>query len=226
MSDFKVGQVEQPVNYQQKCCCVMVLDVSGSMSGDPIRQLNEGLQSFYEEIKNDPVSRDRLEVAVVEFSDKVNTLIDPSLIENFTMPTLSTKGTTALVDGVREGISIVKARKAWYKQTGQTYYRPWVILITDGAPDSGQEIDGLASEVRQAVADKDFVFFAVGVDGADMSVLQHISDPSMPPAPLNGLKFKEFFDWLSASMSAVTSSGDGDTINLPSPADWMKGFTI
>ncbi len=224
--DFKVGQIEHPQNYDQKCCCVMVLDVSGSMSGDPINQLNDGLKDFHEEIKKDSVTKNRLEVAVVEFSDTVNTLIDPSLADYFDMPTLSTKGTTALVDGVREGISIVKTRKDWYKQTGQTYYRPWVILITDGAPDSGQDIDGLATEVRQAVKDKDFVFFAVGVDGADMNVLQQISDPSMPPAMLQGLKFANFFKWLSASMGAVTHGETGDTITLPSPADWMTGFTI
>lgn len=218
--------VETPSNYEQKCCCVMVLDVSGSMSGDRINQLNQGLKEFQEEIKEDSTTKNRLEVAVVEFCDEVKTLVDPSLIDDFTMPVLTTKGTTALVDGVREGISIARNRKAWYKQTGQTYYRPWVILITDGAPDAGQDIDGLANEIQQAVANKDFVFFAVGVENADMNVLQRISDTSMPPAKLKGLKFAEFFKWLSASMGTITSSGEGATINLPSPADWMTGFKI
>jgi uncharacterized protein YegL len=217
---------ESPENYQQKCCCALVLDVSGSMDGAPIKELNEGLQEFYRDIQTDSTTADRLEVAVIEFSDSIKTLIDPSLAANFTMPTLTTKGTTKLVDGVREGINVVRSRKAWYKQTGQPYYRPWIILITDGAPDIGQDINGLAAEIRDGVSKKDFFFFAIGVQGGDMNMLTSISDSSMPPAKLQGLKFSEFFKWLSASMTTVTNSKDGDKVNLPNPAGWMTGFSV
>lgn len=221
--DFKT---ESPENYEQKCCCTLVIDVSGSMSGAPIKELNDGLKTFYHDIQNDPTTANRLEVALVEFSDVIKTLIDPSLVSNFTMPILSTKGSTKLVDGVREGISIAQSRKNWYKQTGQPYYRPWVILITDGAPDANQDVNGLAAEIKQAVANKDFFFFAIGVENADMSMLAKISDSAMPPAKLQGLKFIEFFKWLSASMSTVTNSKEGDQTNLPDSSNWMKGFKI
>lgn len=223
-NEFKT---ESPENYEQKCCCALVLDVSGSMAGSAIIELNEGLQEFYKDIQADSTTANRLEVAVVEFSDNVNTLIDPSLATNFSMPHLTTKGSTKLVDGVREGIRVVLSRKAWYKQTGQPYYRPWVILITDGAPDSDQDVNGVASEIRNSMSNKEFFFFAIGVQGADMNMLTNISDPSMPPAKLQGLKFSEFFKWLSASMTTVTNSKDGDKVNLPSPTDWItKPFTV
>ena len=217
---------ESPENYQQKCCCALVLDVSGSMDGAPIIELNNGLQDFYRDIQTDSTTADRLEVAVIEFSDSIKTLIDPSLVSNFTMPTLTTKGTTKLVDGVREGINVVRSRKAWYKQTGQPYYRPWIILITDGGPDGGQDVPGLAKEIRDGVSKKEFFFFAIGVQGADMNMLKTISDPSMPAAQLQGLKFSNFFKWLSASMTTVTNSKDGDKVNLPNPAGWMIGMTV
>ena len=41
---------EEPSNFEQKCLCVLVLDVSGSMSGSPINLLNEGLRRFQEEL--------------------------------------------------------------------------------------------------------------------------------------------------------------------------------
>ena|SRR5687768_17565455 len=97
MTTFKA---ESPENYQQKCCCCLVVDVSGSMSGAPINELNDGIQAFYRDIQGDPTMADRLEMAVVEFSDRVTTLVDPSLVTNFTMPTLTTKGLTDLVGGV------------------------------------------------------------------------------------------------------------------------------
>jgi uncharacterized protein YegL len=215
-----------PENYQQKCCCALVLDVSGSMDGAAIKELNDGLQEFYRDIQTDSTTADRLEVAIIEFCDTVTTLVDPSLASNFTMPILTTKGTTKLVDGVREGINIVQTRKAWYKQTGQLYYRPWIILITDGAPDHGQDVNSLAAEIKDGVSKKDFNFFAIGVQGADMTMLGNISDQSMPPAQLKGLQFSQFFKWLSASMTTITNSKDGDKTNLPNPAGWMNGFTV
>lgn len=216
---------ESPVNYEQKCCCVLVLDVSGSMAGNPIDELNAGLKEFYQDISEDSTTANRLEVGIVEFCDTVQTLVDPNLVHNFTMPTLTTKGTTALVDGVREGIRIVRDRKTWYKQTGQPYYRPWVILMTDGVPDGNQDIQGLSNEIKDAVYRKDFFFFALGVQGASMDILNKISDSSMPPAMLQGLKFSSFFRWLSASMQAVANSKEGQTVNMADPTAWMKGLT-
>lgn len=59
-----------------------------------------------------------------------------------------------------------------------------------------------------------------------MSMLSKISSPQMPPRPLKGLKFTEFFKWISASLTIVTNSQDGDKIDLLSAADRMKGFAI
>lgn len=218
--------VETPDNYEQKCLCVLVLDVSGSMDGEPIKQLNQGIESFYQDITQNSTTANRLEVCVIEFSSTANILVEPSLADKFTMPTLTTKGSTALVDGVRLAIKKVNEHKNWYKQTNQKYYRPWIILMTDGAPDSDQDVNGLAQEIKQAVAAKNFFFFAVGVQGAKMDVLKQISSPDMQPAMLEGLKFGDFFKWLSASMTTVTSSKEGDTVSMANPANWMKGFKI
>jgi hypothetical protein len=37
-------------NPEQRCPCILILDVSGSMSGKPIDELNEGLQSVKTEL--------------------------------------------------------------------------------------------------------------------------------------------------------------------------------
>jgi uncharacterized protein YegL len=218
--------VETPENYEQKCLCVLVLDVSSSMDGQPIMQLNRGIQSFHQDVVSNSTTANRLEICVIEFSSTVEVLIEPALVENFKMPTLKTKGTTAMVDGVRAGIKKVDERKNWYKQTNQKYYRPWIILMTDGVPDSNQDVNGLAEEIRNGVSNRSFFFFAVGVQGARMDILQRLSSPDMPPAMLEGLKFGDFFKWLSASMTTVTNSKDGDTVKMPDPGSWMKALKI
>lgn len=217
---------EAAKNYAQKCTCILILDVSGSMSDKPITELQKGIADFYEDIQNEPSTLDRLELGIITFGSRIDCVQEPMLLHQKTAPTLTINGSTRLVDGVREGIAKVEARKSWYKTTGQPYYRPWLILMTDGAPDGDQDVTGLAAQIKADVLAKKYVFYALGVQGADMNVLNHLSAQGMPPAQLQGLKFIEFFKWLSASMAAITTSKDGDKIKLPSPKDWMNEFTI
>lgn len=226
--------LETAVNFEQKTICCLVVDVSGSMSGSPIDQLNQGLQQFHTEIQQDNATANRLEIAIVEFSDTVECVQQPALVDHFTPPVLQTKGTTKLVDGVREGISLVKARKQFYKSTGQPYNRPWIILITDGAPDSGQDVKGLTQEIDSGMAAKDFFFLPIGVTGADMTMLDSIAgsytDKSgthkVSPLPLDSAKFSEFFQWLSHSMAIASSdANEQGGQNIPMPT-WLTGYQV
>ena len=223
-NDFSAESAE---NYEQKCLCVLVLDVSGSMRGAPIAELNKGLQDFYNEIKEDETTSQRLEVCIMTFADRVNTLQEPSLVDNFTMPTLTAYGSTAMVDAITEAIDKVEARKKWYKETGQPYYRPWIILMTDGEPDSGQDVYGLGPRIKSDTAAKRYVFLPIGIQDANMQTLE-ILQGEMPPKKLQGLKFKQFFQWLSASMGTIVNHTEGERVDLtPDPSDnWMESFTI
>lgn len=218
---------ERAINLEQKCLCVLVLDVSGSMGGNPITELNKGLQEFYADISSDPTTSQRLEVAIVTFSHVVNTVQPPALVEHFTMPRLTANGSTAMVDAVMEAIDIVDARKAWYKQTNQSYYRPWIVLMTDGEPDSDQNVSMLANQIKQDTANKRYQFMPIGVGGqVNMNILNQIKG-NIPPTKLQGTKFSSFFEWLSASMGTIVSPGAGNQVNISAGAEnWMDKIEI
>ena len=215
-------QGETPDNYEQKCLCMLVLDTSGSMAGYPIRQLNKGLQDFYKAVEEDMTAANRLEVSIITFSTAVQCIQEPSLIHNFDMPTLSAGGTTKLVDALRLSMESIETRKTWYKDTGQPYYRPLLILITDGEPDHDQDAKGVAQEIRAAIASKKFTFFGLGVKGYNHKKLAAICPPSTPPLPLAGHKFSEFFKWLSNSIGIITKSKEGENIDLPPVSGWTQ----
>ena len=64
------------------------------------------------------------------------------------------------------------------------------------------------------------IFFAIGVEGADINTLRQIAPPERPPVLLNGLDFRSMFLWLSKSMKRVSSSQlGGAMITLP-PVGW------
>lgn len=223
--DFYQG--DQPMNYEQKCACSLVLDVSGSMSGEPMEQLNMGLQQFYIDILQDITALSRLEVQLITFSDVIRLENDFALMdEDYVMPHLKASGSTRLVDGVRAAIKSIEARKVWYKESGQTYYRPYIILISDGSPDQGQDVKGLAEEIRRGVENKNFNFWSFGVGNVNMNVLKELSHPNFPPLMLKGLEFIKFFKWLSNSMGAVTHSKEGEKIDITPKSEGENPFQI
>ncbi|MGB5024648.1 MAG: VWA domain-containing protein [Saprospiraceae bacterium] len=208
-------------NQEPRCLVVLVLDTSYSMDKDPIQELNKGLIDFADGIKRDTTARKRVEVAIITFDSEIKCIQEPALVDDFTMPTLVVNGTTKLVDGVRTSINFVEARKDWYRRNGLDYYRPHIVLMTDGAPDDDQDLAALIQELKIGGQGKHFVFMPVGVLGANQQVLNKIAQPDYPPLPLEGLEFGKFFKWLSKSISSVSKSAQNENVTFDNP-DWIK----
>ena len=215
-------------NAEMKCPLVLVLDRSSSMVGDPIKELNRGLKIFQTQIQNDEVAAARLEVAVVSFADDVRIERDFSLFENTAIPTIEAYGRTDLATGVMEAITRIEARKIWYKDQGLQYYRPYIVVITDGLPTSSQErIDQMIEMVKKGAKDKRFNLWAFGVENADMDFLKQMSPPGFPPQKLKGINFAEFFKWLSSSFSTITASKRDEQVDIsPKPSENPFQITV
>lgn len=208
-------------NFEQKCLCVLVLDTSYSMDDGSIDELNAGLKRFQDELLKDKTTRDRLEVAIVTFDSDVKTIQQPALLTDFSMPTLECNGSTSMIDGISEAIDIVENRKQYYKSHGIPYYRPWIVMMTDGYPDSDQDVDGMSSRIKDAHQHKEFVFMGVGVgDSISEDVLKQLAQSDFPPMKMQAVKFCEFFTWLSNSMSGVSNS-TGTDVTIPNPTEWL-----
>jgi len=86
-------------------------------------------------------------------------------------------------------------------------------MLTDGAPTD--DVSAAAAAIREGEASKSFMFFAVGVDGADMNRLSQIS--VRQSLTLRGLSFREMFVWLSNSLGTVSRSQPSDAPALTNP---------
>ncbi|MCM1984581.1 vWA domain-containing protein [Lyngbya confervoides] len=214
-----VGQPEFVENPENRCPVVLLVDTSSSMSGQPIQALNEGLRAFKEAVMKDEQASLRVDVAIVSFGP-VELVQDFVTIDQFDPPALTAMGLTPMGEAIDYALDLLEGRKETYRQNGIQYYRPWVFLITDGAPNPDSPWQAAAHKIQDAEAQRKLSFFAVGVQGADMGTLQRITPAERPPLMLNGLDFRAMFLWLSDSMVRVSSSTVGsDMVALP-PVGW------
>ena len=214
-------EVGFPDNPEPRCPCVLLVDVSTSMYGDPINELNEGLVLFKEELNKDQLASLRVEVAVITFGSTAEVVQDFVTADRFEPPTLVANGTTMMSAGINLALDKIEERKQVYRDNGIDYYRPWLFLITDGAPTEPPDVVNAASErLKQAEDENRVAAFSVGVMDADMPMLMEISPRR--PLMLQGLEFQGMFVWLSQSMSRVSGSQTDDKIDLDTDGlkDW------
>jgi uncharacterized protein YegL len=230
-----LSAIEFADNPEPRCPVILLLDRSGSMNGEPISQVNQGLIEFANDLKNDSLASLRVEVAIITFGGTVKVYdlaggieeLSPDQADasqvfvsavHFTPPVLTATGGTPMGEAVDLGLRLLNERKAIYKQNGIDYFRPWMFLITDGSPTDFTRWPQAAEAVKLEESRKGVGFFGVGTDGANLEILSKFSKIN-PPMRLKGLAFKELFVWLSKSLSSISKSRPGEQVSLPA-ASW------
>lgn len=221
MSIFDIVPViEDPEEH--RCACLLLLDTSSSMmSEDRIGHLNRGLKILTQALNDDTLARKRVEVAVITFGGDVNVQAEFTAARDFRPPLLSAGGGTPMGQAITEGIAMLNGRTRAYRENGVLHFRPWIMLITDGEPTDTDHYSWtqVSSLVKSGETAKEFMFFPIGVKGADFKALGQLS--SMTPLELEGVKFRELFQWLSGALSRVSGSRPGDGVDLP-PVGWGR----
>ncbi|MDO4698874.1 MAG: VWA domain-containing protein [Pasteurellaceae bacterium] len=207
-------------NPSPRCACILVLDISGSMDGEPIDQLNLGVQEFVRSVQNDDLAKYSVELAIVTAGMNVEEVMPFTVAQKVDYQShFEAGGLTPLGAAVDQALRMLDERKEDYKQTGTPYYQPWLVMISDGAPTDNWRY--VAQKTKSLAEERKLVSLMVGVNNADMDILGEFSN--RPALKLQGLNFSDFFEWLSASMSRVSaSSSTAATTNLPSVSSWAS----
>lgn len=206
--------------------CVLLLDTSGSMVGDPINSLNKAINDFREQTSMDELAQKRVDIAIIEFNDTARVVQEFTPLSMMQPVTLSATGCTAMGAGIELAIDKVKERNRFYASMGTPCYKPWIFMITDGAPTDD------ISNARQRIIDEEskgthgkLKFWAVGVPGYSKDTLTSLTKRCIA---LDEANFKGIFDWLSESMVTISVSRVDENpqlSNLPEdahtiPTDW------
>lgn len=211
MSEFLLRQEELIDNPTPRVPICLVLDVSGSMNGSPLDEMANGVRMFFDAIKDDEVARYSAEISIVTFGGVARKALDFFAIDRQEVPTFYADGATPMGEAVNLALDMLDHRKNEYKTAGVDYYQPWLVLMTDGEPTDN--ISVASSRLKELVSSKKLSIFPIAIGNANIDKLALLS-PSRAPLKLNGLNFKEFFLWLSRSVSRVSQSTPGESVTL------------
>lgn len=187
---------------------LFLLDTSGSMDGKPINELNAALNRFKKSVCQDEKTKRILDVSIIEFNSEWNLVQDFVPVEFMKTVNLKADGSTYMAEALTEAINKVNERSKFYKASGTQPYKPWIVLISDGAP--FDDVDALAKQINEMVEKQKLAFWSLAVPGADTNVLHKLSGKRV--LNLADYDFKGFFDWVNKSMRAVSTSAPGEKV--------------
>lgn len=198
----------------------LLIDVSGSMTGEPIESVRNGLQMLVSALRKDPQALETAYLSIITFSDSAQQIVPLTELTSFQIPTISANGGTSLGAALelvckRRDAEVVKGT---LEQKGD--WRPMVFIMTDGIPTDNPTygIDEFNKRKWGAA-----VSCAAG-SGADTALLKRITPECVVElATADQTSLSAFFKWVTGSIETVSKSvndtGDaGNVINqLPPP---------
>jgi uncharacterized protein YegL len=220
MDDIRQYPVEAQNEYH--VACVLLLDTSSSMEGPGIEGLNRGLVQF----KEDTLTKLRgnkgkvIDIAIVEFNSSVNVVHNFAPLDQLELPVLTASGFTHMGEAIRKALELIEQRKQIFKTQGTPYHRPWIFMITDGEPND-ENYDAAFRELQKQEDKKSVMTWAIGVEGYNERLLQHIMpwyEVIIDGVPqkrqrifkLEGLNFNELFEFLSNSIAKLANNMPGE----------------
>lgn len=181
----------------------LVLDTSGSMSGEPIQAVENGMQMLVSALRQDPQALESAFLSVITFNSQAKQDVPLTDLASFQMPAFKAGGSTEL----GTALALVRdcAKKEVAKSTPEKKgdWRPLVFLMTDGGP-TDNWLKGL-TEFQSAKWG--MVVCCAAGQGADTNVLKQISPECVVQLDTADSKsLAAFFKWVSSSISTSSKS--------------------
>ena len=197
----------------------LLLDCSGSMYGEPIEAVKNGVQVLVSILRQDPYALETAYLSIITFDSNAKQVTPLTELSAFQQPNIEANGCTAL----GEALSLLATKvdqevtKTTPEQKGD--WKPLVFIMTDGVPTDDIN-KGLAEFKKRKFG---MVVACAAGQGADTNILKQITECVVQLDTADSATIKSFFKWVSASVSAGSmkveeTASDMNTMSeLPPP---------
>jgi uncharacterized protein YegL len=195
-----------------------LLDVSGSMFGEPIQALNNALSGMVNTLRSDAQALDSLWLSIVTFGGHHETkeLVPLTELVSFQLPEITCPQSGPTFTG--KGLELIhtkansEIKKGSATQKGD--WRPLLFVFTDGKPSDIQLYRENIPKIK-AINFGAIVGCAAG-NLADDSMLKELTDTVVHLDTADSTTLKQFFKWVSDTIEQGNKSM-GTTVNVALP---------
>lgn len=204
-----------PVSVNEPHMPILILaDISGSMRGMPIRNLNQSINRFVSDVCRDPKAAKCVDVAVVGFNDGTSVEQNWRPVTDLQPVDFEAGGGTDLAGALEEGIRMLRERSRLYEDNGIAVRMPYMILITDGY---GGDVSEISKVIHKRTEEHKMKLWVLGVNDYDRETVAVLTRGKRAFDLIDGAEFdyNSFFNFLAVSVKAVsTSSPDRQAIPI------------
>ena len=197
----------------------LLLDTSGSMFGEPIEAVRNGVQVLVSTLRSDPYALETAYLSIITFNSKAQQVTPLTELAAFQTPAIDANGCTALGEALSLLAQCVDREVTKTTADVKGDWKPLVFIMTDGVPTDNLNT-GLAEFKKRKFGT--VVACAAGA-GADTNTLKQITENVVSLDTADSATIKSFFQWVSASISTgslkVEEAGTevGTLSELPPP---------
>lgn len=211
-------------NFLRRLPVYLLLDCSGSMIGEPIEAVRQGMKALLSELRGDPQALETAYLSVITFDSSARQIIPLTELIEFREPQINAGGATALGGAINVLIDCInkEVRNATDMQKGD--WRPLVFILTDGTP-TDEDVFKQAVKSLKNVKTANIIACAAGAD-ADTSWLKLITDNVLMMNTLSSGDMSRFFAWVSEEIKCSARTMDARNRNMigftPPPAGFVQ----
>jgi len=194
----------------------LLLDTSGSMQGEPIHSVNVGLKALISSLRQDPFALETVYISIITFDVEARVFLPLTPLDSVQLEEIEVKGATYMGSALQ--LLIKSLQNDLVTSSGSTKgdWSPLVFLMTDGSPSDLEAYKVAANILKQRKLIK-IVACASGPK-AKTEHLELLTDHIVKMDSMDSSAFMSFFKWVSASVSAGSSSAGIEVDNnLPPP---------
>ncbi|MCF0234740.1 MAG: VWA domain-containing protein [Thermoguttaceae bacterium] len=199
---------------ERKLPVYLLIDTSGSMKGERIAAVEEGLDALLRSLRENPLATQCVWLSVITYDLEAKILVPYSKLEKVGVPDIPTPQTSPTNLG--EALELLYER--FHEEFTFTVpnrrgdYKPIAIIMTDGAPSDTQLFKAMAEKIRKEISWSRVICLAVGGE-ARIEPLKKLTDEVYSLESANAATFAKFWDFASdvikQQSSRVSAGGAG-----------------
>jgi uncharacterized protein YegL len=194
----------------------LLLDTSGSMAGEPIEAVKNGVQVMISSLRNDPQAVETAFLSIITFDSDAKQIVPLTDLASFQMPDIKASGTTSLGEALKVLTNCIKTEVTKTTAEVKGDWKPLLFLFTDGTPSDKQLYREMIPEIKKLNFGI-IVGCAAGVI-SDESILRELCDSVVQIDTADASTLKQFFKWVSETIDQGNKSmGTGEKVGLPPP---------